>query len=304
MHPHQLPMALWLMLRSYKVCRTPREEQRHRFRNHEPVALPETYFAKNVDWILRSCLVSRPETKQLKVGYVRHLGLGRDVAIFGSELKISDQYLTYDTSHELALCGDPEPSDIVPFSCDHLVLEVWDNILSSVPKKSQINAKEGYRPKSLVAKHVSQMPRLVRCSQTRRSGELFVTWESNESVRQSEQPVIVELHNSECPRLSTPVINEGDHEDGKQVYNVYLDRLSELLGFLCACPHMLSEVGSPGITFTNLATDTQYFATVSRTTKGSIPSTPSEGNTPLVNNIEDLELEEETVVPGNFPNPG
>jgi hypothetical protein len=64
---------------------------------------------------------------------------------------------------------------------------------------------------------------------------------------------------------------------------------------------MFSEVGRDGTTFTDLAVETQYSATVSRITKGSAPSMPSKGNTPLVNTIEDSESEEETVAPGNSP---
>jgi hypothetical protein len=215
MHPYQLPIAVWRMLRNCKICRMPQEEQKHRFRNHEPVPLPETYFAKNLDWMLRSCLVSHPETKAIKLNYVSGLGLGMDVAIFDQDLKISDQFLFYDVSHGSATCGDPEPSGTIPFSCDHLVLELWDNILSLLLTESRTNAKEEYRTKSLVARRVSQIPRLVKCLQTRRKGELLVAWESNESVRQSEQPVIVVLHDSECLRLKTPTINEDNEDDGK-----------------------------------------------------------------------------------------
>jgi hypothetical protein len=215
MHPYQLPLVVWRMLRFYKLCRTPQEEQRHRFRNHESVPLPEDHFAQNLDWMLRSCLVSHPETEELRLGYVRRLGLGMDVAIFGLELRVSDRFLSYDISHGSTVCGDPEPSESLPFTCDHLVLELWDKIISLLPTESRIDLKEQYRTKSLIAKRASQIPRLVRCVQTRRRGELSVFWESNEPVRQSEQPVVVVLHERGCHWLKTPLIHKGDGEEGK-----------------------------------------------------------------------------------------
>jgi hypothetical protein len=102
--------------------------------------------------MLRSCLVSHPETEELRLGYVRRLGLGMDVAIFGLELRVSDRFLSYDISHGSTVCGDPEPSESLPFTCDHLVLELWDKILSLLPTESRIDPKEQYRTKSLIAK--------------------------------------------------------------------------------------------------------------------------------------------------------
>lgn len=216
MHPYPVHAKLWRILRHYKICRTPQEEQEHRFRNTETVALPDTQFARNLQWMLQCCLGSRPDTIAMAIEYVREQGLGIDVAISGSILRISDRFLTYVASHEGGTCGDPEPSHSMPFTCDHLILELWDNVLSLLPAspQSQANAKDEHRTKSLVAKRVSQIPRMVTCMQTKHRGELLVIWESTESARQNEQPVMVDLHRSECTNFSTSPTTLDEQENG------------------------------------------------------------------------------------------
>lgn len=205
------------MLRYYKLCRTPQEELKCRFADAETVSLPDTCFAKNLQWMFQCCLRSHPDTKDMTLEYVREEGLGIDVLINGSILKISDRFLTYDASHSINTCGDPEPSDTSPFCCDHLILELWDNITWQLPvtPESQANMKDELRTKSLVAKRLSQIPRLVKCMQTSRQGELLVSWESNESARQSEQPVMAVLHKSACTQFGTTSVSEDREEGGR-----------------------------------------------------------------------------------------
>ena len=219
MHPHRIPEQVWKMLRYYKLCRRPQEELEHRFRSSEAVSLPNTPFAQNLHWMLRCCLLSRSDTKDMTIKYVHGEGLGIDVAIFGTQIKVSDRFLTYMDAHSFEICGDPEPSDTIPFSCDHLVLELWSNILALLPSTttSLVDAKAEHRTKSLIAKRLSQMPRMITCTPTSRKGELSVSWESNESARNSGRAVVVVLHKAGCTHRNVPAIKTSDGVERKHI---------------------------------------------------------------------------------------
>ncbi|KAH6287723.1 hypothetical protein HBI39_221050 [Parastagonospora nodorum] len=278
MHPHRIPEDVWKMLRSYKLCRTPQEELEDRFKNSEPVSLPDTPFAQNLHWMLRCCLVSRSDTEAMTIEYVRGQGLGIDAAVFGTQIKVSDRFLTYTDAHSMETCGDPEPNDTVPFSCDHLVLELWSNLLALLPSTtaSLFDTKAEHRTKSLMAKRLSQMPRMITCAQTVRRGELRVTWESNESARNSDRPVVVVVHKVGCTHGNVPAIK--------------IDDAAEHFG--CHCPFQLSKIGSRTIVFKDLVVE-EYYATVSCTIQNSFSSEPSEVVLPRSILSEDSESEEE-----------
>jgi hypothetical protein len=148
----------------------------------------------------------------MAIEYVRGQRLGIDVAIFGTQIKVSDRFLNYADAHSLDACGDPEPSDKIPFSCDHLVLELWSNILALLPSTttSLVDAKAEHRTKSLMAKRLSQMPRMITCARTSRTGELSVSWESNESARNSGRAVVVVLHKAGCTHRNIPAMKTAD----------------------------------------------------------------------------------------------
>lgn len=167
MHPHRIPEHVWKMLRSYRLYRTPQEELEHRFRSSEAVSLPDTPFAQNLHWMVQCCLVPRSDTEGMAIEYVRGQGLGIDVAIFGTQIKVSDRFLSYTDVHSFETCGDPEPSATIPFSFDQLALELWGNILALLPSiaTSLVDAKARHRTKSLMAKRLSQVLRMITCAQ-------------------------------------------------------------------------------------------------------------------------------------------
>lgn len=64
--------------------------------------------------------------------------------------------------------------------------------------------------------------------------------------------------------------------------------------------HLLSQVGSSAVTFSDLVPGEQYFATVSRVAKDSFPSVPTVHMSPRAEAIIDAEMENETTGPGKF----
>ena len=205
------------MLRSHRLCQTPREELERRFAVTETAEVPRTPFAINLRWMLQCCLISHPSTKYMILEFVQDQGLGIDVIASASTVKVSDNFLSFDSAHNHVSCGEVEPNETSPFACDHIVLQLWDNVLSLLPAtpESEATAKEESQLKSMVGKRLAQMPRTVKCVQTCRRGELIVTWESNESMRQANQPVTVVAHAASCNRAHSPSIIEDELHEGK-----------------------------------------------------------------------------------------
>jgi len=205
MRPFRVNADVWRLLRYHNLCRTPQEEQKHRLLKSQEVAVPDSIFAKNLDWMLRCCLLSYPRTQGIQIKYVSGEGLGIDVALHDSTVGINERFLTYAGSHGDEVCGEAEPSDTHPFACDHVAIQLWDNILSFLPDTTDhaSHVTDEPRLKSMVAKRLAQMVRSVECKPRGRR-ELQVSWKSTESQRQNKQPVNVALHDPTCSRFRAP----------------------------------------------------------------------------------------------------
>jgi hypothetical protein len=191
---------LWKTLRRYRLCRTPFEEQQHRFENAHPVGVPNTIFATHIEWMLLCCFASDESTRNMQLVFVQGNDLGVDVAKSGSVWKIQSDWLVYDKMHQHAFCEAKSPAETGLFSCDHVVLWLWDLILAqnvANDRKHDITKTEGYL-KGRAITRLSQMPRNITCAPNNHCGQLVVTWESVESMQNSSEPIRIILHSHGC----------------------------------------------------------------------------------------------------------
>lgn len=154
----------------------------------------------------------------MKFQFVKGRNLGIDVALIDSrclQIGIHERWLSYDNTHVDTFCEEERPAEQweenQPFSCDHIILELWDLILGQCVASNGEIAKSVMCLKNMARTRVPQMPRNVLCEQTNRAGELKVSWESIESSRNKDKPVKVTSHVDTCDDYwDDPHINKQD----------------------------------------------------------------------------------------------
>lgn len=154
------------MLRKHDLCRTPGEEVLHRFKFAKTVDVPSHTFGMHVSTMLKCLLQSSPHAKDMGVSFVDGEMLHIDTGLFAT-WKFHNRWLTYDGAHRDVYCEDSAAENEHSFVCDHVVLQLWDIMIG------QLMASGDYP--SMARARLSQMPRAVRCSNTRTAGELRVT---------------------------------------------------------------------------------------------------------------------------------
>ena len=150
--------------------------------------------------------------------FIKGESLGIDVALIHSrylQIGIHQRWLSHDNTHVDTLCEEERPTkqwkESQPFSCDHIILELWDLILDRCVSTNSEIAKSVTWLKNMARTRVPQMPRNVLCEQTNRAGELKVSWESIESSRNKDKLIKVTLHDIVCGNgLNDLCINKQD----------------------------------------------------------------------------------------------
>lgn len=223
------------MLRKYDLCRTPGEELLYRFKYAKTVSIPSHSFAMHVDKMLRYLLECSPAMKGMEVTFVDGESLQIDAGFFGSTWRVHNKWLTYDRAHEHAYCDELASDDQKAFVCDHVVLQLWDIMISQLMASgdhASVAEEEGWL-KSMARARLSQMPRAVECSTTARRGELHVHWESVDSHRNKDKEIQIVLHVEGCTAVPATLVQPGadvqsPNETGKPILNVWRPILTKL----------------------------------------------------------------------------
>jgi hypothetical protein len=87
-------------------------------------------YANNMDWMLNCCLQSCPEGNSMGFEYVDGKDLNINAAYFSPVWKIHKKWLTYEGTHQGTSCPQGFPEEGDAFCCDHVVLELWDHMIS------------------------------------------------------------------------------------------------------------------------------------------------------------------------------
>jgi hypothetical protein len=188
------------MFREYKLFRTPREELMHRFKFAVKAEIPDQSFTMHVSRMLRYLLQKSSTTEGMDITFVHGEQLRVDAGFFDNIWQIHNKWLTWEGAHETAFCEDAREDDQQNFTCDHVVLQLWDIMLAQLVATGdypQVAGKESWL-KSMARARVSQMPRSVPCSETMREGELRVRSETVDSYRHRNKPVRAVLHVDGC----------------------------------------------------------------------------------------------------------
>jgi hypothetical protein len=150
--------------------------------------------------MLKCLLQSFGATDGMNITFVNGEQLRIDAGFFDNTWQIHNKWLTWEGAHKVAFCEDDREDDQEFFTCDHVVLHLWDVMLSQLVATGdhpQVAAREPWL-KSMAQARVSGMPRSVSCSETTRKEELSVKWQTVDSYRHRNKPVRVVLHADGC----------------------------------------------------------------------------------------------------------
>jgi hypothetical protein len=139
------------------MCRTPREELMHRFKFAAKAEIPDHSFAMHVSRMLRCLLQTSPTTEGMDITFVHGEQLRVDTGFFDNTWQIHNKWLTCGGAHETAFCEDACEDNQQNFTCDHVVLQLWDIMLAQLVATGdhpQVAAKESWL-KSLARARVS-----------------------------------------------------------------------------------------------------------------------------------------------------
>jgi hypothetical protein len=159
-----------------------------------------------------------------------------DTGFFDNTWRIHGKWLTHEGAHENTFCEEAESNDQMHFSCDHVVLHLWDLMISQLKAAHkdlhpEIAQKEPWL-KSMAKSRLSQTPRSVECITTEKRGELRVTWSSEDAHRNKDKPVRVIMHAESCTGererdLQPCSAVQYCGEEGQLVVDLYAFKLTE-----------------------------------------------------------------------------
>lgn len=200
MSPVQIPQELWDKLNEQGFCRTPQDELLHRFQSAPALESPATTFAAHIDWMLKAITKASPATESISVVFVDGKSLDIDMSLSADECKIHDKWLTWQSTHRQSLCDAVPTENPEIFLCDHVVLKIWDMMMTHLVKSERYSdiAVIESDLREMARIRLSQMPRTICCAQTDKKGQLRVTWSSTDSYQNRNKPVRVILHTNEC----------------------------------------------------------------------------------------------------------
>ncbi|KAF2017013.1 hypothetical protein BU24DRAFT_490259 [Aaosphaeria arxii CBS 175.79] len=261
-HPYPLRAELWIQLRRAGLCRTPAEEQLHIFSGFPTIeSYPKTEFAVHLSWMLDCCFKSHSTTAGIEYEFVNAGDAGLDLGFRDSKWLINARWLAYDGAHKDAFCEENAPAEDEPFFCDHVVLWLWDLVITGIIAKDSNGevAKTYGWLKSMVGSRLAQMPRLIQCRRTPFKEELEVSWDCTYSEKNKDNPIRVTLHANNCTGV------DEDSLDHPLRYHFRDEEQDQK----CGCAFQVSTVSSTSVTFTNLDSSKKHLAKVSLDRKGA-----------------------------------
>ncbi|KAF2180943.1 hypothetical protein K469DRAFT_671927 [Zopfia rhizophila CBS 207.26] len=277
--PQSLPAALWRLLRTYSLARTPLEETIHLFSNSTAVAITQDMFALNILRCLKASMLLNQTLKDIRFEVVT--GGNTEVNIlFKPEqnvILIHQKWTGFRKVHTFSNCDAfsmirneaPNPR---AFYCDHVVEDLFELALNTIRGVLKLSQQDCMTLRRAARKLVQQMPRLVRISQNAAPMELEVSWTGNEGGLVSKTCAAsinynVILHKkSTCWPLFSDIL--------LHLHGTYVSLMGILTGAPCSCVRqVVSHIESKAI-FRGLDHEEEYFPMVSRVENGSLFGVP------------------------------
>jgi hypothetical protein len=167
------------------------EEYRRDLLQKSPIALePETKYSAGVKRALMAALSLDDGTRNFEIIFKCRAKAELDLLLDDSTLHINEKWLDFQASHIELSCWLSsltlvEDVDTDVFSCDHIVANIYDSILTELRKgntQKDRQSDEKYSHLRLrVSESLRQMPRMIENTQGENAGEIKVSWTVPES---------------------------------------------------------------------------------------------------------------------------
>lgn len=138
--------------------------------------------------MLKSALQLDARLESIQVHIVKGGGTGIDILFEEDKgcLLIHEKWLDFTKAHEntsceIALLARDRPLHDVPFSCDHIVEDLFELVMNDVRRALKFSHAEASTIRGFVRERIPQMPRGIKVIAPNEAGVLEVTWKGNES---------------------------------------------------------------------------------------------------------------------------
>ena len=162
----------------------------------EQVDVPNDPFCVGIERALKASLSLDPRLDGIGIQFVRGGEMDIDL-LFTKEhnlLRVHEKWIDFHKIHEGTDCeifefveGREELTDTEPFSCDHVVEELFELAINQVGPQLELDQNECRDVQRQARTRIRQTPRLIKLRPTSQANELEVSWTGNESGIVSQQ---------------------------------------------------------------------------------------------------------------------
>ncbi|KAJ5938391.1 hypothetical protein N7466_001525 [Penicillium verhagenii] len=281
--PTPLPETFWQLLRSVTPVRTIEEEQQQRCKDAVIPALPDTAFAKTINWAFRACLTVLNVPRGMQVLYVEDMAGKLDVFYHAADqtLRVPHQWWKLDRVDHGASCHN-----VVPTTIDSQYAPVsWRDVVEELLTLS-IPSLFAASPMSRIMRQIRRLlkwfPSNIQISL--HAGGLLVTWEDNaaetiQSLDEEGPEYNVILHVEHC-RADAELLRS---ETSKSVPPVMCDQIelsseasTETTFAACGCCQEIVPRTLRWCVFAELDHPTAYYAMICLNERSAIYGLPSD----------------------------
>jgi hypothetical protein len=179
------------------------EECLKRFQKATRAAVVTNPFSQHVKQVLLALMAQEASLSDLEITPVNSDDLGIVANYHSGQLKIDQKWFTYNGAHESGYCEHESegPTELKRhFSCDHVILWLWSNLLKSVQDEGSVDLTPDRQSflKRIARMKVQQIPRAITFYTNAERDTLYILWMSMEPHKNANKPLLVTLHDTMC----------------------------------------------------------------------------------------------------------
>ncbi|TGO91190.1 hypothetical protein BPOR_0036g00200 [Botrytis porri] len=278
--PVLLPDRLWKTLTKYELPQTPLEYRKNIMCNSQTAPTLDTPYCASLMRTLRAALALDPQTQPFLLVFKKAgiSGLDSYLDVDNSKLLLHEKWMDFEKSHgenstDCSLSHMRNTGDVISpieiFSCDHIIIEICNQVLQELDRirdgKGSIGDRSVDSLKSQVSECLKDMMQGIQALPGPQKGEICVSWEDNEAeklfrLHRMKLQCCVTLHReSTCSHKRSELLARG--------YGIsFKTSDEEMRTEACGCSHKIVTCTSVHneITFSDLSLTESYFPMVSR----------------------------------------
>ncbi|KAF7909374.1 uncharacterized protein EAF01_003092 [Botrytis porri] len=196
--PVLLPDRLWKTLTKYELPQTPLEYRKNIMCNSQTAPTLDTPYCASLMRTLRAALALDPQTQPFLLVFKKAgiSGLDSYLDVDNSKLLLHEKWMDFEKSHgenstDCSLSHMRNTGDVISpieiFSCDHIIIEICNQVLQELDRiragKGSIGDRSVDSLKSQVSECLKDMMQGIQALPGPQKGEICVSWEDNEAEK-------------------------------------------------------------------------------------------------------------------------